>query len=71
MVVYVSCRAGHPRVASIAALPQFTFCPHPAVAAECTRLCAVGCGQPALRYGEINKFHSCLAKRCPKQKRST
>ena len=27
MVVYVSCRAGHPRVASLAALPQFTFCP--------------------------------------------
>ena len=30
MVVYVSCRVGHPRVASLAALPQFTFCPHPA-----------------------------------------
>ena len=28
MVVYVSCRVGHPRVASLAALSQFTFCPH-------------------------------------------
>ena len=24
-------RAGHSRVASLAALPQFTFCPHPAL----------------------------------------
>ena len=31
MVVYVSCRAGHPRVASLAALPQFTFCPTPSL----------------------------------------
>ena len=23
-------RAGHPRAASLAAVPQFTFCPHPA-----------------------------------------
>ena len=25
------CRMGHSRVASLAALPQFTFCPHPAL----------------------------------------
>ena len=28
---YLLRRAGHSRVASLAALPQFTFCPYPAV----------------------------------------
>ena len=46
-------RAGHSRVAFLAAMPQFTFCPHPAVYKFICNILPVGAviGRP--RYCEM------------------